>query len=151
MTYSDEVGDAWFEAYLRDDQERDYAEEAYWRNRCPACESQHGRDEECDRELPEFGYFGQRAPELIYTVVPEPTDPKPMSRDEECADVPYAYSGSFTFGVHIPEEMTAPPVEPIEPTKPMSRRELVASGVVIGVIFLIVLACMAAGILPATT
>lgn len=46
--------DPWFEQYLYDtsgptgwDDERDYAEEDYWRNRCPACDSKHERDEAC--------------------------------------------------------------------------------------------------------
>lgn len=39
--------DHWFEQYLLEDDQRDWAEEDYWRNRCPACESKHGRDEDC--------------------------------------------------------------------------------------------------------
>jgi hypothetical protein len=91
------VEDAWFEAYLATDEidrddahgyttaifnadhsERDYAEEEYWRERCPECESRHDRTMPCDSyafhiHLPEeMAYHGYSG---------EPT-PKPMSRKE---------------------------------------------------------------------
>jgi len=43
--------DGWFDHIIDDDFERDWAEEAYWRDACPECESHHPRNEPCDREL----------------------------------------------------------------------------------------------------